>query len=66
MEGLQVPRESVRILVKELDPEGVNLRRSRTLRRRTYHSPGSNSPAARGRYTYHIEGQFHFGFILFL
>ena len=24
------------------------------------------SPAARGRYTYHIEGQFHFGFILFL
>ena len=23
------------------------------------------SPAARGRYTYHIEGQFHFGFILF-
>ena len=25
-----------------------------------------DSPAARGRYTYHIEGQFHFGFILFL
>ena len=24
------------------------------------------SPAARGRYAYHIEGQFHFGFILFL
>ncbi len=32
MEGLHVPRETVRILVKELDPEGVNLRRSRTLR----------------------------------
>ena len=25
-----------------------------------------HSPADRGRYTYHIEGQFHFGFILFL
>ena len=24
------------------------------------------SLAARGRYIYHIEGQFHFGFILFL
>ena len=23
------------------------------------------SSADRGRYTYHIEGQFHFGFILF-
>ena len=29
--------------------------------------PGfKSSPAARGRYSYHIEGQFHFGFILFL
>ena len=49
MEGLQVPRESVRILVKELDPEGVNLRRSRTLRRRTYHSPGPN-------FVWHVDG----------
>jgi hypothetical protein len=31
MEGLQVPRETVGVLVKELDPEGVNLRRSQTL-----------------------------------
>lgn len=49
MEGLQVPRESVRILIKELDPEGVNLRRSRTLRRRTYHSPGPN-------FVWHVDG----------
>ena len=25
-----------------------------------------HSPAARGRFIYHIEGQFHFGIILFL
>ena len=49
MEGLQVPRESIRIIVKELDPEGVNLRRSRTLRRRTYHSPGPN-------FVWHVDG----------
>ena len=49
MEGLQVPHESVRILVKELDPEGVNLRRSRTIRRRTYHSPGPN-------FVWHVDG----------
>ena len=33
---------------------------------KTDYSNKANSPADRGRYTYHIEGQFHFGFILFL
>ena len=36
-------------LVKELDPESVNLRRSGTLRRRIYHSPGPN-------FVWHVDG----------
>jgi hypothetical protein len=38
MEGNQVPRETVRLLVNDLDPEGVRERRAKTLRRRTYHT----------------------------
>ena len=49
LEGMQVPRETVRLLVKELDPEGVNLRKSGNLRRRIYHSPGPN-------YVWHVDG----------
>ena len=49
MEGNQVPRETVRVLVKELDPEGVRERRAKTLRRRTYHTPGPN-------YAWHVDG----------
>lgn len=49
MEGVQVPREAVRLIVKELDPEGVRERRARTLRRRAYHSPGQNS-------VWHVHG----------
>lgn len=45
----QVPRETVRVLVKELDPDGVRERRAKTLRRRTYHSPGPN-------YAWHGDG----------
>ena len=33
---------------------------------KSYCSTSYVSPAARGRYTCHIDGQFHFGFILFL
>ena len=49
LEGIQVPRETVRLIVKELDPEGVKERRARTLRRRTYRTPGPN-------YVWHVDG----------
>ena len=49
MEGNQVPRETVRVLVNELDPDGVRERRAKTLRRRTYHTPGPN-------YAWHVDG----------
>ena len=42
-------REDVRVTVKELDPEGVSLRRRRRLHRRKYISKGPN-------YTWHIDG----------
>ena len=41
--------EDVRVTVKELDPEGVSLRRRRRLHRRKYISKGPN-------YTWHIDG----------
>ena len=47
--GIQVPREVVRLVLKELDPEGVTDRRSKTLRRRVYHTPGPN-------YSWHVDG----------
>jgi hypothetical protein len=49
LDGIQVPRETVQVLVKDLDPEGVRERRARTLRRRTYRSPGPN-------YAWHVDG----------
>ena len=49
MEGIQVPREVVRLVLKELDPEGVSERRSKTLRRRVYHTPGPN-------HSWHVDG----------
>ena len=42
IEGIQVPREVVRLVLKELDPEGVSERRSKTLRRRVSHTLGPN------------------------
>ena len=48
LEGIQVPRETVRVLVSELDPEGVRERRAKALRR-TYRSPGPN-------YVWHVDG----------
>lgn len=42
MQGDQVPTEAVRVVLKELDPDGVQERRSRTLRRRMYYTPGPN------------------------
>ena len=49
MGGIQVPREVVHLVLKELDPGGVSERRSNTLRRRVYHTPGPN-------YSWHIDG----------
>ena len=42
MEGLRVPRILVEDILKDLDPDGSNLRKARRLRRRTYHNPGPN------------------------
>ena len=49
MEGLRVPRVIVQDILKELDPEGSQLRKARRLKRRTYQNPGPN-------YTWHIDG----------
>ena len=47
--GLTVPRDLVQILVKEIDPDGCELRKRRKLRRRHYWSLGPN-------HTWHIDG----------
>ena len=44
-----VDRETVRIIMKSLDPEGVTLRSGHKLRRRTYRSQGPN-------FIWHIDG----------
>ncbi|KAG1930743.1 hypothetical protein F2P79_022072 [Pimephales promelas] len=40
--GFTVKRETVRLLLSVLDPDGVAYRRARRLRRRRYHNPGPN------------------------
>lgn len=47
--GLTVNRERVMNLLRELDPEGVESRRRKRLRRRVYHTEGPN-------YVWHIDG----------
>lgn len=47
--GIVCRREDVRRILKDLDPEGVKLRRHRRLRRRKYRTPGPN-------YVWHIDG----------
>ena len=47
--GYQVPRRVVEQLMRELDPEGIEIQRSRRLRRRTYRVPGPN-------YCWHTDG----------
>ena len=49
LDGLQVPRRVVAGVVRELDPEGCEMRRSKRLRRRKYSVPGPN-------YCWHIDG----------
>lgn len=48
LDGLQVPRWVVAGVVRELDPEGCETRRSKRLRRRKYSVPGPN-------YCWHID-----------
>lgn len=47
--GIRTTRETVREVVKALDPEGVEARRSHRLRRRVYHVRGPND-------VWHIDG----------
>jgi DNA-directed RNA polymerase subunit RPC12/RpoP len=49
MEGFQVPRHAVEEIVRELDAEGCELRKTKRLRRRRYHVPGQN-------YCWHLDG----------
>lgn len=47
--GLRVRKEDVRLILKELDPDGVECRKGRLLRRRAYFSKGPN-------YLWHVDG----------
>jgi len=47
--GFNVNRESIRMILSTLDPEGVEARSRRRLRRRIYFSPGPN-------HVWHIDG----------
>lgn len=49
MEGLRVPRIVVQDILKEIDPEGTELRKAHRLKRREYHNPGPN-------YAWHMDG----------
>jgi hypothetical protein len=49
LEGIRVPRVIVQDLLKEMDPEGAELRKRHRLKRRAYHNPGPN-------YSWHIDG----------
>ena len=40
--GIQLRREDVRLGLRELDPENIDRRQHRRLRRRKYHQPGLN------------------------
>ena len=48
-DGYVTDRETTRLILKALDPEGVTLRLNRRLRRRVYHSAGPN-------FVWHIDG----------
>ena len=47
--GLRVTRKIVATIIKELDPEGVELRRRKHLRRQLYFARGPN-------WVWHIDG----------
>ena len=43
LKGYQVPRQVVELLLRELDPDGCQLRKRHKLKRRQYHNPGPNA-----------------------
>ena len=47
--GINVPRSVVQNILRELDPEGTELRKARRLKRREYSNPGPN-------YCWHSDG----------
>ena len=49
MEGLNVPRNIVENILKEIDPEGTELRKKHRLKRRLYRNPGPN-------HAWHLDG----------
>ncbi|XP_028416576.1 uncharacterized protein LOC114540653 [Dendronephthya gigantea] len=49
LQGLQVPRDVVEQLVRELDPDGCSERKAKRLKRRRFRSPGPN-------YSWHADG----------
>lgn len=49
LQDIQVPRQIVADIMKELDPEGCQKRKARSLERRRYLSPGPD-------YTWHVDG----------
>lgn len=49
LKGLQIPRVVVQEILREIDPEGSELRRAHRLKRRKYHNPGPN-------YAWHCDG----------
>ena len=49
MEGLNVPRIIIQDILKQVDPEGCQLRKAHRLKTRTYHCPGPGD-------TWHIDG----------
>ena len=42
LRGIRIPRIVVQELLREMDPEGTELRKGHRLRRRIYHNPGPN------------------------
>lgn len=49
LRNIQVPRHIVAELMREMDPEGCEQRKSKSLKRRSYFSSGPN-------YTWHVDG----------
>ena len=49
LKGLRVPRIVVQEILREIDPEGTQLRKAHRLKRRVYHNPGPN-------YSWHCDG----------
>ena len=47
--GIKAKKEDIRLILKELDPLGVEERRSRCLKRRSYYAKGPN-------YIWHVDG----------